>query len=135
MTPWTAARQASLSFTISWSLLKLMSIESVTPPNLLILCCSSPPAFSLSWHQGLFQRVDSSHPVAKVLAAPLQPPPGSFLRLHSVHLLGGFLIKEIHRYLLEFCLCAQWNFLRAKAILSLCSSAPRAVKTSQPSIL
>ena len=29
VTPWTAARQASLSFTISWSLLKLMSIESV----------------------------------------------------------------------------------------------------------
>ena len=38
MTPWTAALQASLSFTISWSLLKLMSIESVTPSNHLILC-------------------------------------------------------------------------------------------------
>src|SRR5574337_711713 len=38
-TPWTAARQASLSFTISWSLLKLMSIESVMPSNHLILCC------------------------------------------------------------------------------------------------
>ena len=37
-TPWTTARQASLSFTISWSLLKLMSIESVTPSNRLILC-------------------------------------------------------------------------------------------------
>ena len=36
--PWTAARQASLSFTISWSLLKLMSIESVMPSNHLILC-------------------------------------------------------------------------------------------------
>ena len=32
-TPWTAARQASLSFIISWSLLKLMSIESVMPSN------------------------------------------------------------------------------------------------------
>ena len=38
-TPWTAAYQASLSFTISWSLPKLMSIESVMPPNHLILCC------------------------------------------------------------------------------------------------
>ena len=38
-TPWTAARQASLSFTNSWSLLKLMSIESVVPSNHLILCC------------------------------------------------------------------------------------------------
>ena len=37
-TPWTAAHQASLSFTISQSLLKLMSIESVMPSNLLILC-------------------------------------------------------------------------------------------------
>ena len=36
--PWTAARQASLSFTIAWSLLKLMSIELVMPPNHLILC-------------------------------------------------------------------------------------------------
>ena len=36
--PWTAAHQASLSFTISWILLKLMSIESVMPSNYLILC-------------------------------------------------------------------------------------------------
>ena len=39
MTPWTAAHQASLSFTNSQSLLKLMSIESVRPSNHLILCC------------------------------------------------------------------------------------------------
>ena len=38
-TPWTAAHQASLSFTISWSLLKLMSIESMMLSNHLILCC------------------------------------------------------------------------------------------------
>ena len=37
MTPWTAADQASLSITNSWSLLKLMSIESVMPSNHLIL--------------------------------------------------------------------------------------------------
>ena len=37
-TPWTAARQASLSITDSWSLFKLMSIESVMPSNHLILC-------------------------------------------------------------------------------------------------
>ena len=36
--PRTAARQASLFFTISWSLFKLMSIESVMPSNHLILC-------------------------------------------------------------------------------------------------
>ena len=38
-TPWTAARQTSLSITISQSLLKLTSIESVMPSNHLILCC------------------------------------------------------------------------------------------------
>ena len=38
VTPWTAARQASLSITKSWSLLKLMSIESVMPSHHLILC-------------------------------------------------------------------------------------------------
>ena len=51
--PWTAAY---LSFTISQSLLKFMSIESVMPFNHLILCClpPSPPALSLSQHHGLF---------------------------------------------------------------------------------
>ena len=57
-TPWTAARQDSLSFTISWSLFKLMSIESVMPSNHLILCIpllfclQSLPAsgsFLMSW--------------------------------------------------------------------------------------
>ena len=38
VTPWTTARQASQSFTISWSLLKVMSIKSVMPSNHLILC-------------------------------------------------------------------------------------------------
>ena len=38
VTTWTAACQASLSFTISWSLTKFMSIESVMPSNRLILC-------------------------------------------------------------------------------------------------
>ena len=57
-TPWTAARQAPLSFTISRSLLRLMSIESVMPSNHLILChpfpsCSqsfpAPGSFPLNW--------------------------------------------------------------------------------------
>ena len=39
LTPWTAARQASLSITNSWSSLKLMSIESVMPSNHPLLCC------------------------------------------------------------------------------------------------
>ena len=47
-TPWTSACQASLSFTISQSLLKLMSIELVMPSSHLILCCPLlllPPIF------------------------------------------------------------------------------------------
>ena len=39
VTPWTAIRQASLSFTISQRLLKLLSIESVILSNSLVLCC------------------------------------------------------------------------------------------------
>ena len=38
-TAWTAARQATLSITNSWTLLKLMFIQSVMPSNHLILCC------------------------------------------------------------------------------------------------
>ena len=54
-TPWTAARQASLSVSNSWSLLQLMSIESVMASSHLILLSPSPPTFSLSQDQGLFK--------------------------------------------------------------------------------
>ena len=52
VTPWTAAQQASLSFTISWSLLKLMSLELMMPSNHLTLCCSlcsCPQSLPASW--------------------------------------------------------------------------------------
>ena len=39
VTSWTETQQAFLSFTISWSLLKLMSVESMMPSNHLIFCC------------------------------------------------------------------------------------------------
>ena len=66
-TPWTAAHQASLSITNSRSSLKLTSIESVMPSSHLILCRPLlllppiPPSISL------FQWVNSSHEVVKVL--------------------------------------------------------------------
>ena len=53
--PWIAAHQASLSFTVSQSLLRFVFIESVMPSNHLILLSPSPPAFNLSQHQGLFK--------------------------------------------------------------------------------
>ena len=65
-----------LSFTISWSLFKLMSIESVMPSNHLIpLLFLSTPALNLSQHKGLFQWVGSSYQVAKVLELQLQHQP------------------------------------------------------------
>ena len=56
-TPWAAACQASLSFTVSWSLLKLMSRvgDAIRPSHPLL--SPSPPAFNLSKHQGAFQWV------------------------------------------------------------------------------
>ena len=66
-TPWIAARQASLSITNSRSSPRLTSIESVMPSSHLILSSPSPPAPNPSQHQGLFQLINSSHEVAKVL--------------------------------------------------------------------
>ena len=70
MTQWTAARQASLSVTNSWSLLKLMSIESVMPSH--PLSSPSSPTFNLSQLQGLFKGFSASLQVAKVLEFQLQ---------------------------------------------------------------
>ena len=67
VTPWTAAHQASLSFTISQNLLKLMSLELVMPSNHLIQLPPSPLIFNFFQHQGLSQWVDSLPQVAKEL--------------------------------------------------------------------
>ena len=53
-TPWTAICQTSLSSTISWSLLKLMSIESVMPSNHLIFCHSLILLSSIFPSMGVF---------------------------------------------------------------------------------
>ena len=65
--PGTAAHQASLFITNSWSLLKLMSIELVMPSNHLISVIPFSSCLQSFPHQGLFQWVSSSHQVAKVL--------------------------------------------------------------------
>ena len=71
--PWTAAWQAFLSFTISLSLLKVISVELVMSSNHLILCCPPfPLTLTLSQNQGLFQWDSSSHQEAKVLELQLQ---------------------------------------------------------------
>ena len=78
VTPWTAARQASLSMTNSWSLLKLMSIMLVMPSNHFILChlLLLPPSIFPGIR--VSSRVGSSHQVAKVLE--FQPQHQSFQR-------------------------------------------------------
>ena len=54
-TPWTAAHQACLSFTVSRSLLQFMSTESVLPSSYLILCCL------LLLLPSIFPRISNSH--------------------------------------------------------------------------
>ena len=80
-------RQASLFFTISQSLLKPMSIESVMPSNHLILCrplLLLPSIFPQ--HQGLFQWVSSSHQVAKGLEFQLQHLSSFVPKCHGLQL-------------------------------------------------
>ena len=71
-TPWTAACQASQSFTISQSLLKLMSMESVMPSNHLILCGPLLLLPSIFPNIRIFSNVSSLIQVAKVLELQLQ---------------------------------------------------------------
>ena len=90
-TPWMAACQGHLSITKSQSSLKLMSIKSVMPSRHLILC---RPLLLLSptpqQHQSLFQWVNSSHEVAKVLEFQLQHH--SFPRIPRTGLLWNGLV-------------------------------------------
>ena len=68
LTPWTSAFQAFLSFTNPWSWLKLMSIESVIPPNHLISVMPFSSCFQSFPASGSFPvLIGSSHQVAKVL--------------------------------------------------------------------
>ena len=72
-TAWTAACQASLTITNSQSLLKLMSIQSVMPPNHLILCCPLLLLPSIFPSIRVFSiETVSSHQLAKVLELQLQ---------------------------------------------------------------
>ena len=92
VTPWTAAHQASLFFTISWSLLKFMSIESGMLSNHLILCSSF-----LLLQTSIFPsiRVFSDESIQqKCPEGPLhaRPPVGCF---HSYYLLKFFYFIEV----------------------------------------
>ena len=128
-TPWTAAHQASLSFIISQSLLKLRSIESVMPSKHLILWFPSLPAFNLSQHQGLFQSVSSWHQVAKVLEFQLQHQSFQWIlrtyflyfRIDWFDLLA---VQETLKSLCQNCSSKSINFL---ALSFLYSSTPTSI--------
>ena len=62
VTPWTAAHQASLSFTVSWSLFKFMAIDLLMLSNHLILC----PPFSFSFQ---FFQASGSFPMSQFFAS------------------------------------------------------------------
>ena len=72
-TSWTGACQASLSFTIFWSLFRLMSIKLMMPSNHLMLCCPFSSGLQSFPHQSIFQWVGSSHQVTKVLEHHISP--------------------------------------------------------------
>ena len=74
MTPWTAAPQASLSFTISRSLLKLLSTESVMPSNHLVLCCPLLLQLSIFPSIRVFSNESALHGWPKYWSFSLSPP-------------------------------------------------------------
>ena len=79
-TSWTAAHQASLPIINSWSLRKLTSIESVMPPNHLILCCPLPLLPSIFPSIRIF---------SNELSLPIKwPKYWSFIITHSNEYLG-----------------------------------------------
>ena len=89
LTPWAVACQASLSF-ISWSLLKLMSIELMMPSNHLILCRPLLLLPSIFPNISVFSRpVSYLHQVAKVLE----------LQLHHQSFQGMFRVDFLYDWL------------------------------------
>ena len=95
MTPWTAACQASLSITSSWSLLKLMSIELVMPSSHLFFCRPLrllppiPPSIRVFSHESTLRMMWPKYWSFRFSIIPSNEPPGLiFLRMHWLDLLA-----------------------------------------------
>ena len=123
--------QASLSFTISWSLLKSMSIELVMPSNHLLLC---HPLFllpSIFPNTKIFSKwVRSLHQVAKVLELQLQHQ--SFQWILRIHFLSDWLavqgtLKSLFQHRSVFMSILSWISFPQGCELLVCSSHPHAV--------
>ena len=103
-TPWTAVSQTPLSFTIFWSLLRLMSIVVVMlshplPPFFFFFFLS---AFSLFQHQSLSQWVGSMHEVAKVFGLQLQHQSFQWIIVQSLPLHCSMPGSSVLYYLLKY---------------------------------
>ena len=121
VTPWTAARQASLSFTISQSLLKLVSIESVMPPSHLILCCLLLLFSSIQFSRSVVSNSLRPHELQNVRPPCPTPTPGAhpnscplslmpanpLLLCHPLPLLPSIL-PSIRVFSSESALCIRW---------------------------
>ena len=77
--PWTAVHQGPLSFTISWSVFKLMPIESVMLPNYLILSPPSPLALNLSQHHKILLKREITSSFASFMKDLLRKVPGNLM--------------------------------------------------------
>ena len=87
-TLWTAAHQASLCFTVFWSLLKLMSIESMMPSNHLILCC---PFLLLP---SIFSSISGSFPISWLFTSGGQSiGTSASASVHLMNIQGWFLLE------------------------------------------
>ena len=107
VTPWTAAHQASLSVTISQSLLKLMSIESVMPSNHLTLCHPILLLLLIFPNIRVFS-IESLHQVAKGLGLQIHIIPSkeySGLTSFRIDSLGSLLSKRLSSVFSKTILC------------------------------
>ena len=121
---WTAACLASLSFIITQSLLKLISIKSVMPSNNLILLTLSLPALSLCQHQTLFQWVNSSQWVFKILKLQLQHQPFQWIFRVDVFRIDWFNLLAVQGTLKSLLQChsSKASILWCSAIFLLSAS-------------
>ena len=115
MTPWTAAHQASLSFSITQSLLKFTSFESVILSNHLILCCPqsflASGSFPLSWLFVSSSQSTGASASASVLLMSIQ----GWFPLWLTGLISS-VSKELSRV---FCSTTIWKYQFFSAQLSL----------------
>ena len=107
--PWTAALQASLSFTISQSLLKFISIESVMPSNHLVLCHPPLLPHSIFPSIGVFQ-------MSQFFSS------GGQRNAYIFHLLGFSSIQSLKTLLHESLEAEAWSYPKAVLLFLGCSS-------------